>query len=144
VFENFGAGEFIALLLLGLFIFGPERLPQVIGDAGRMIRGLRRMARNATTELREELGTDIDLEDLNPRTFVRKHLLSEAEEEELRAPLRGVYREVDDFTRDGLGRDGLGRDGLGRDGLGRDEPGAASRSRPLRDGERAPFDPDAT
>ena len=121
--------EIIGLLLLGLFIFGPERLPQVIADAARMLRGVRQMARNATSELREELGTDLDLDDLNPRTFVRKHLLSEDEQERLTRPLRDVYRDVE----------GLGHNAM--DGVG---PDADRPKRRLADGEQAPFDADAT
>ncbi|HEU4426778.1 MAG TPA: preprotein translocase subunit TatB, partial [Pilimelia sp.] len=48
----------------------------------------------ATGDLSRELGTDIQLEDLHPKAFIRKHLLSEEEEEALRRPLRGMYDEV--------------------------------------------------
>jgi sec-independent protein translocase protein TatB len=121
--------EIVGLLLLGLFIFGPERLPQVIADAARMLRGVRQMARNATSELRDELGTDLDLDDLNPRTFVRKHLLSEEDEERLTRPLRDVYRDVEDF----------GHNAMGDLGPDIDRP-----KRRLAEGEQAPFDADAT
>jgi Sec-independent protein translocase protein TatA len=50
VFENLNWWEIGALLLLALLIFG-ERLPKVIGDGLRMLRGLRAMAQNATTDL---------------------------------------------------------------------------------------------
>jgi sec-independent protein translocase protein TatB len=93
VFENLGTPEFIALLLLALLIFG-ERLPKVISDGMRMLRGLRAMATNATGDLSKELGTDIKLEDLNPKAFVRKHLLSEEDEAALRKPLTGMYDEL--------------------------------------------------
>jgi sec-independent protein translocase protein TatB len=137
VFDSLGGWEVFTLLLLGLFIIGPERLPQVLGNAARMLRRVRQMARNATSELREELGTDIDLDDLNPRTFVRKHLLSEDEQDRLTAPLRDVYRDFDDLGDvSGSGRDGRDRDG----GLRPERP----PTRRLRDGERAPFDADAT
>jgi sec-independent protein translocase protein TatB len=86
------------------------------------------MAQNATTELREELGTDLDLEDLNPRTFVRKHLLSEEEQDRLTRPLRDVYADVEDLTR--------------FDEEDRRPP--RPRQRRLAEGERAPFDADAT
>lgn len=97
MFENLGWWEIAVLVLLGLFIFGPERLPQVLGDAARFLRGVRRMARQATSELRDELGTDIELEDLHPKTFVRKHLLSEEDEEALRRPLRDAMRDFDEI-----------------------------------------------
>ena len=94
MFSNLNAWEVITLALLGLFIFGPERLPKVIADGLRMLRGLRAMARNATEDLSRELGTDVSLEDLHPKTFIRKHLLSEEEEAQLRRPFEDVARDV--------------------------------------------------
>jgi sec-independent protein translocase protein TatB len=94
VFSNLNAWEVIALALLGLFIFGPERLPKVISDGVRMLRGLRNMARNATNDLSRELGTEVSLEDLHPKTFIRKHLLSEEEEAQLRRPFDDLTRDV--------------------------------------------------
>nr|WP_205809282.1 preprotein translocase subunit TatB [Micromonospora sp. HNM0581] len=79
-----------ALLLLALLIFG-DRLPVVISDGLRMVRNLRNMARSATTDLSKELGTDIQLEDLHPKAFIRKHLISEEDEQAIRKPLQGVY-----------------------------------------------------
>jgi sec-independent protein translocase protein TatB len=93
VFENLNWWEIGALLLLALLIFG-DKLPNVISDGLRMVRNLRNMARNATGDLSRELGTDIQLEDLHPKAFIRKHLLSEEDEEALRKPLRGIYDTV--------------------------------------------------
>jgi sec-independent protein translocase protein TatB len=92
--------EFIALALLALFIFGPERLPKVIGDAMRMLRQVRSMARNATSDLSRELGTDISVEDLNPKTFIRKHLLTEEDEAALRRPFDDAASDVRQVTSD--------------------------------------------
>ncbi|MFY1634367.1 preprotein translocase subunit TatB [Solwaraspora sp. WMMB335] len=96
MFDNLNGWEFGLLLLLALLIFG-DRLPQVISDGLRMVRNLRNMARNATSDLSRELGTDIQLEDLHPKAFIRKHLLSEEDEAALRKPLQGVY---DDLRKD--------------------------------------------
>jgi sec-independent protein translocase protein TatB len=93
LFENLNWWEIGALLLLALLIFG-ERLPKVIGDGLRMLRGLRAMAQNATSDLSRELGTDIQLEDLHPKAFIRKHLLSEDDEEAIRKPLQGLLNDV--------------------------------------------------
>ena len=71
------------LLVLGvvaLIIFGPERLPGMASQAGRALRELRRMAEGAKSELQENLGPEFsqfDLADINPRHFVRKHLLDD-------------------------------------------------------------------
>ncbi|GAA2707801.1 preprotein translocase subunit TatB [Actinoplanes palleronii] len=93
MFENLNWWEIGALLLLALLIFG-ERLPKVIGDGLRMLRGLRAMAQNATTDLSKELGTDIQLEDLHPKAFIRKHLLSEDDEQAIRKPLQSLFDDV--------------------------------------------------
>lgn len=93
MFENLNWWEIGALLLVALLIFG-DRLPNVINDGLRMVRNLRNMARNATGDLSRELGTDIQLEDLHPKAFIRKHLLSEEDEEALRKPLRGAYDDL--------------------------------------------------
>ncbi|GAB3087382.1 Sec-independent protein translocase family protein [Micromonospora schwarzwaldensis] len=90
MFENLNWWEIGALLLLALLIFG-DRLPNVINDGLRMVRNLRNMARNATGDLSRELGTDIQLEDLHPKAFIRKHLLSEDDEQAIRKPLQSMY-----------------------------------------------------
>ncbi|MFD0556410.1 sec-independent protein translocase protein TatB [Stackebrandtia endophytica] len=107
--ENLGGWEIIALLLVALFVIGPERLPKMMGELGKMIRKLRNMAANAQADISREVGTDIDITDLNPKTFLRKHVLSEADEEALKNPLKsalndlkkeadGVKQEFDDTT----------------------------------------------
>ncbi|HEX7745525.1 MAG TPA: preprotein translocase subunit TatB [Micromonosporaceae bacterium] len=93
MFENLNWWEIGALLLLALLIFG-DRLPDVINDGLRMLRNLRSMARTATTDLSRELGTDIQLEDLHPKAFIRKHLLSEEDEQAIRRPIKDVYDNV--------------------------------------------------
>jgi sec-independent protein translocase protein TatB len=94
VLDNLNVWEIIVLVLLGLFIFGPERLPKVIGDGIRMLRNVRAMARNATSDLSRELGTEVSLEDLHPKTFIRKHLLSEEDERAIRRPVEDAYHDV--------------------------------------------------
>ncbi|BCY15084.1 preprotein translocase subunit TatB [Actinoplanes sp. L3-i22] len=93
MFENLNWWEIGALLMLALLIFG-ERLPKVIGEGLKMLRGLRAMAQNATSDLSRELGTDIQLEDLHPKAFIRKHILSEDEEQSLRKPLQSLFEDV--------------------------------------------------
>ncbi|WP_250290044.1 Sec-independent protein translocase protein TatB [Frankia sp. CiP1_Cm_nod1] len=80
MFNGVGWGEIAVLLVIGLFVFGPERLPKVARDAGRMLRQIRQAATGMREELRSELGpefADLDLRTLHPKTFVRKHLLED-------------------------------------------------------------------
>ena len=72
--------KLMVLGVIALVVFGPDRLPQLARDAGRTLRQLREMAQSARTELKAELGDTVgefDFSDLNPRTFVRKHLLDD-------------------------------------------------------------------
>ncbi|HEX6869758.1 MAG TPA: Sec-independent protein translocase subunit TatB [Micromonosporaceae bacterium] len=98
--ENLNIWELGALVLLALFIFGPERLPKVISDGVRLLRNVRNMARNATSDLSRELGTEVNLEDLHPKTFIRKHVLSEEDERLLRRPFEDAYRDVQGIAAD--------------------------------------------
>ncbi|REE95902.1 sec-independent translocase [Thermomonospora umbrina] len=112
-----GLGEMVVLVVLALVIFG-DRLPQVAGQAGRTLRQLRMMANNAKRDLQDGLGPefkDFDIADLNPKTFVRKHLL---EDDDDYAPRPG-----DDPLEPAFA--GAGPDDLGY-------------------GERPPFDTEAT
>jgi sec-independent protein translocase protein TatB len=136
VFSNLNAWEVIALALLGLFIFGPERLPKVISDGVRMLRSLRNMARNATNDLSRELGTEVSLEDLHRKTFIRKHLLSEEEEAQLRRPF-------DDLTRD-VRQIGNDVNDLGSTRPPSSPPSSSSSSDVARHGRHSRVDDDAT
>ncbi len=77
--------KLLILGVLGLMIFGPEQLPRMAAQAGKALRDLRRMADSARADLSESLGPefrDFDFADLNPRSFVRKHLMDELEDDE--------------------------------------------------------------
>ena len=67
---NIDASELILLLILGVVMFGPEKLPMFARKAARVFVAVRNIANNAQTQLREELGpeySDLKLEDLNPK-----------------------------------------------------------------------------
>jgi sec-independent protein translocase protein TatB len=69
--------KLLVLAVIALVIFGPDELPKIASQAGRALRDLRKIAEGATNDLREGLGpefADFDIEDLNPKRFVRKHL----------------------------------------------------------------------
>ncbi len=75
-----GGPEFLALAVIALLVLGPEKLPKFAADTARLLRQLRQMANNAKDDVRRELGPelqDISLDDLNPRSLVRKHLLDD-------------------------------------------------------------------
>jgi sec-independent protein translocase protein TatB len=72
--------KLLILAVLALVVFGPEELPKIAAQAGRALRELRRIADGARADLREGLGpefSDFGIDDLNPRRFVQKRLLSD-------------------------------------------------------------------
>ncbi|HET6292113.1 MAG TPA: sec-independent translocase [Kribbella sp.] len=76
----FGIGplELVVIAIVAVLLFGPDRLPEFVRTAGRLLRQGRQLVNNAQNDLRSELGpefADLDVRDLNPRSFVRKHLL---------------------------------------------------------------------
>ena len=73
-------GKLLILAVIALIIFGPNELPKMASQAGRALRDLRRIAEGAKNDLREGLGpefADLELEDLNPKRFVQKHLFDD-------------------------------------------------------------------
>ena len=113
--DQVGWGELAVLMVIALFVFGPERLPSLAADAGRALRRIRLYVKSMSADLKTELGPevgDLDLASLHPRTFVQKHLFSDD----------------DDPPYDPAGP----------------APRAGRTGRPLEPGEPAPWDSDAT
>lgn len=125
MFNSIGWGELMVLAVIALIIFGPDKLPNVAKDAAKLLKQVRDMAQGARTQLKSELGPefgDIDIDSLNPKTFVRKHLL-----EDLDDPFDDEPKAV---AASGSGGAAAATSG--------------SNAGPLVTGERAPYDTDAT
>lgn len=95
MFSNMGWPGFVVLVLLAMFLWGPDRLPKLLKDIRRFVAKARDMASRAAKDLSNEVGTDIKVEDLHPKTFIRKHVLSEEDEAMLRDPMKGVLSDLD-------------------------------------------------
>jgi sec-independent protein translocase protein TatB len=111
--------KLLVLAVIALVVFGPKELPKVAAQAGRALRDLRRIAEGAKNDLREGLGpefADFEIEDLNPKRFVQKHLFDEFNGDS-RAPTTAAAPSP--------------------------QPSRTSTTL-LAPGERAPYDPDAT
>ena len=79
--------EIIILGVLAVIIFGPEKLPELARKAARIIAYLRNVGNDARAQLRDQLGPEFDdlrLADLNPKSFVQRHLFSADEVDDLR------------------------------------------------------------
>jgi len=90
VFDSIGWAEILILVVAGLFILGPERLPSAAAWLGRNVRKVREYATGAREQLRNEMGDDFEelrkpLQDLqqlrnfDPRRAVTRHLFDDVE-----------------------------------------------------------------
>ena len=86
MFSNIGWGEMLVLVIAGLVILGPERLPGAIRWTSGALRQARDYITGATSQLREDLGPEFDdlreplsqlnkLRGMTPRAALTKHLL---------------------------------------------------------------------
>ncbi|HSK57993.1 MAG TPA: Sec-independent protein translocase protein TatB [Actinomycetospora sp.] len=148
--DNIGWPELLVLVLVGLFVLGPERLPAAAAWVARTVRTVRDYATGARDQLRSELGPEFDelrkpledlrsVRDLDPRRAVRQHLFTEP-------PADGTWS--------GSATPGAPAAGSAASLRAASAPSsgppapaaprpAADRS-PLGPGEIAPLDPDAT
>jgi sec-independent protein translocase protein TatB len=131
--------KILVLAVIALIVFGPHELPKVAAQAGRMLRDLRRIAEGAKADLREGLGPEFqefDFDDLNPKTFVRKHLFDESEQQAL----------FDQFTSTTAATTAAMTPAIAGEanGNGTVNGNASAASATLQDGEQPPFDFEAT
>ncbi len=86
MFANVGWGEMLVLVVVGLVILGPERLPGAIRWTSNALRQARDYLSNVSGQLREDLGPEFDdlrgplselqkLRGMTPRAALTKHLL---------------------------------------------------------------------
>ncbi len=83
MFDSIGWGEIIVLALAALFIFGPERLPDLAKDAAAGLKRLRTAVTGIREQVNDSLGDDLpelrdlDLRKYHPKTFIRSQLLGD-------------------------------------------------------------------
>ncbi len=86
MFANVGWGEMLVLVIAGLVILGPERLPGAIRWTSGALRQARDYISGATSQLRDDLGPEFEdlreplsqlnkLRGMTPRAALTKHLL---------------------------------------------------------------------
>ena len=83
MFDSIGWGEIVVLALAALFIFGPDRLPDLAKEAATGLKKVRTAITGVRTQVDDSLGDDLaklrdlDLRQYHPRTFIRDNLLAD-------------------------------------------------------------------
>lgn len=150
MFFNIGPLELIVLAFVGLIVLGPERVPGLAKDAGRLLRELRDMATGARTQIREELGpelADLDLRSLNPRTMITQAILGDDIAPGALSGRGAFQRLLDGGSDTPAGAAGSPADEAApavKPLSAAERPFDRPDERPLGRGEAAPFDADAT
>ena len=131
---DIGIGEIIVLAVIGLLIFGPERLPKAAADAARMLKQVRSMAAGARKELSDSAGLDLSeakdafssLADLHPRRIMQSVLTDDEEAEQPKKPSAPAAGKRSDST------------------AGKRSDSTAGKRSDSAAGANPTFDPDAT
>ncbi|MEY2737548.1 MAG: hypothetical protein RL683_666 [Actinomycetota bacterium] len=119
------SGEKLLILgVIALIVLGPERLPEYAKGLANIIKNLRRMAEGAKDKVKDELGEgfeDVDWRKLDPRQYDPRRIIREALTEDLdfKSEVSAVKETVTLAT-------------------------AAPVVEYLADGEKAPYDSEAT
>ena len=154
--------ELIALIVVGILVLGPERLPEYAGKLANMVRQVRNLATNARTQLKDQMGPefeDVDWRQFDPRQYDPRRIVKEALLDPLDEAIAPVRSELDSVrtaasTRNGASTRGaavaagaVGTASAAGDGAASpDDDGAwvVPDRRTWDPARPTPFDPDAT
>lgn len=125
MFDGFSINKFVVILVIAVFLLGPERIPHYAAQLGRLVRSIREMANGAKDRLRDEMGPDfddVDWKKLDPRQYDPRRIIREA--------LLDDPTESDEVPLTIVQPDG--------------ESAYAKRRRLMAESEQTPFDTEAT
>jgi sec-independent protein translocase protein TatB len=133
--------EFIILVVLAVFLLGPDRMPEYAAKLARFVVHARRMANDAKGQLKEQMGPefeDVNWRQYDPRQYDPRRIVRQALLEPIDDAVRDV-KEIGASTRADLDdlsqrRDGEADATVAATGEGAEGPGALP----------VPYDVDAT
>lgn len=82
--------EFVLLIVLAFIILGPQRMPEYAAKLARFVVQLRRMANDAKTQLKDQMGPeyeDLDWRQYDPRQYDPRRIVKQA----LMEPLEDAF-----------------------------------------------------
>lgn len=73
--------KILVILVIAMFVLGPERLPVYAKKLGELVRNIKRMADGAKDRLKEEMGPEfdeVDWQQLDPRQYDPRRIIRDA------------------------------------------------------------------
>jgi sec-independent protein translocase protein TatB len=138
VIFGLGGEEIFFIILITIFVVGPERLPGYVQQITEFIKGARRFMADAKAKVDEELGpefSDVDWQKLDPRQYDPRKIVREAlPEDTILDPQRNAAA---------VGVVGVSTTGAATAAPRPRTPGFDTYTA-LAQGSPAPFDPEAT
>lgn len=75
---DINGSELLVIALLALILVGPERLPEYVRGLRGVVLRLRALLKDGQEALKDELGTDVDWNQLDPRNYDPRRIVREA------------------------------------------------------------------
>ena len=122
--------KLLIILVIAVFVIGPDRLPGYAAQLARLVRSLRDLANGAKDRMREEMGPEFDEVDwtkLDPRQYDPRRIIRDALLDDP-APMKPATATMAGAPRR----------------RGNRESAYEQRQRKLGNGKPAPFDSEAT
>ncbi len=92
--------EIAVLIIIAVVMFGPDKVPDMARKAARVFHFMKGIANSTRDQLREDLGpkyADLQITDLNPKTFVQKYVVNDFRDDidGIKADLAEVRNDLD-------------------------------------------------
>lgn len=118
--------KILVILVIAMFVVGPDRLPVYAKKLGELVRSVKRMSEGAKDRLKEEMGPEydeVDWRQLDPRQYDPRRIIRDAlleDERESRVAARRAARspgvEAAGIAATGIAAAGAGASAAGADG----------------------------
>ena len=87
--------KLLVILVIAVFVVGPERLPNYAAKLAQLVKSLKQMASGAKDRMRDEMGPefdDVDWKQLDPRQYDPRRIIRDALLEDEREAQAEAYR----------------------------------------------------